>query len=289
VNPKDKQFDPAGYKNRQRQQWNQVAAGWRQWWPLFERGAQPACERLVSLANVQTGHKVLDVATGIGEPALTAAQRVGPSGHVMATDQAQEMLAIAQERAADAGLQNITFQQMDAETLNLPEGTFDVILCRWGLMFLPDLTGALAQMRQLLRPGGRLATACWDVPAQVPMLTLAMRVIRQFIDVPPPPAEAPNPFSLADVTAFERTLTQAGFVEVQHERLTLTWDFDSAEEFVLMVQDTAAPILALLANRPAEQQTEIWQAIESETIKLYMTEDGRIGIPSEAICVVARH
>ena len=92
-------FDPVLYKNKQRQQWNQVAVGWRRWWPLFERGAQGASEQLVEMAQLQPGQRVLDIATGVGEPALTAARRVGPTGQVIATDQAQQMLTIAQKNA----------------------------------------------------------------------------------------------------------------------------------------------------------------------------------------------
>ena len=161
------------------------------------------------------------------------------------------------------------------------------------MMFLPDLPSALAEIRPLLKPNGRLATAVWGVPSRVPMLTLPMRVIRQYIDVPPPPAGVPNPFSLADVTTFEQTLTQAGFVNVRHERLILTWEFANAREYVQMAQDTAAPILALLANESAEKQAEIWQAIEAEVSEQYgvqqvVKENGRVAIPSEVICVVAQ-
>ncbi len=267
------------YKDGQRQQWNQVAAGWRRWWPLFEKGAQGASEQLVKMAQLQSGQRVLDIATGVGEPALTAAHRVGTTGQVIATDQAQQMLTIAQERATIIGLHNITFYKMDAEALNLPQDVFDAILCRFGMMFLPHLPSTLRQLRALLKSGGRLATAVWDVPSQVPMLSLPMRVIRQFIDVPPPPAGVPNPFNLANVAAFERTLTEAGFINVQHERIQLTWDLASGQEFIQMAQDTAAPILALLANQPADQQAEIWQAMAAEIEHQYGTANGRVAFP----------
>ena len=240
------------------------------------------------MAQLQSGQRALDIATGVGEPALTAAHRVGITGQVIATDQAQQMLTIAQERATIIGLHNITFYKMDAEALNLPQDVFDAILCRFGMMFLPHLPSTLRQLQALLKPGGRLATAVWDVPSQVPMLSLPMRVIRQFIDVPPPPAGVPNPFNLANVAAFERTLTEAGFINVQHERIQLTWDLASGQEFIQMAQDTAAPILALLANQPADQQAEIWQAMAAEIEHQYGTANGRVAIPSEAICVVGR-
>ncbi|WP_420645593.1 class I SAM-dependent methyltransferase [Candidatus Leptofilum sp.] len=278
-------FDPIRYKDGQQAQWNQVAAGWRQWWPLFEQGAQPLSQHLVTLANLQSGQRVLDVATGVGEPALTAVATVGEKGRIIAIDQSAQMLAIAKERAGTLGYQ-ADFLEMDAESLDLPPSSFDAILSRWGLMFLPNLDEALGEMRQLLRVGGRLATAVWDVPSKVPMLSLPMRIVREFLQLPPPPAGIPTPFNLADIATFEQRLAQAGFKEIQSECLTLTWEFASAEEFVQMTRDLAAPVTALLANHPVERQVAVWDAI-GEAVEQYRAANGRIVVPSEVICVVA--
>ena len=96
-------FDPAQYKSGQRRDWDNAASGWKRWWPTIETGAQVVSDRLVELAQVEPGHCVLDIATGIGEPAVTAARRVGASGRVTATDQSMDMLDIARERASDLG------------------------------------------------------------------------------------------------------------------------------------------------------------------------------------------
>ena len=88
---------------------------------------------------------VLDIATGIGEPAITAANRVGQNGHVLATDISPQMLSVAKQRAISLGLQNvIEFKDGDIETIELPSSMFDAVLCRWGLMFLPDLKAGLS-------------------------------------------------------------------------------------------------------------------------------------------------
>ena len=124
-------FDPIQYKAGQRQLWDTVAPGWKKWWTTQEQAAQPVSDRLVALAEIRPGQRVLDVGTGIGEPALTAAHRVGTAGHVVATDQAPQMLAIAQERALVLGVQNVEFRDMDAEALDFPDGSFDAILSRF--------------------------------------------------------------------------------------------------------------------------------------------------------------
>ena len=278
-------FDAAEYKAGQRQEWGAAADGWRRQWETIEKFSQPVSDRLVELTRIRPGHRVLDVATGIGEPAVTASRAVGSSGWVVATDQAPEMLAIARERAAGLGLRNIDFREIDAENLDLPGESFDALLCRWGLMFLPDLGVALRGMYRLLAPGGRLAAAVWSEPPKVPMIGLPMQVIRQMIEMPAPPGGMPGPFSLSDVGALEQALRQAGLANVHSERMVLTAEWPSAQEFVNMLLDIAAPLKAMLDRQPVEKRTGVLRAIE-ESIAQYASADGTVRIPNEAICVV---
>ena len=280
-------FDSARYKAGQIQQWDTAAANWRKWWQTFEQGAQCLSDRLVELADIRPGHRVLDVATGIGEPAITAAQRVGPTGLVVATDQAPQMLAIARERAAVLKLQNMEFREMDAESLNLPEGTFNAVLCRWGMMFFPNLAESLRQIWRLLIPGGYFAAAVWDVAAKVPALSLPMSVARRILQLPPPPPGTPNVFSLADSSALEQSLRQAGFADVRSERLTVTYELSSAEEFVQRSCDINIVLNAALAAQSVERQAELRQAI-ANAAQQYTTPEGTNRMPNESICVVGR-
>src|SRR5215204_4729816 len=115
-------FDPEQFKQTQRQAWSRTAGSMKTWWPVLEEGGQKLSDELVDLAGVTPGSKVLDVATGIGEPAVTAARRVQPSGKVLATDISPEMLAIGKERAEKLGLQHIIeFRESDAESLKLSD------------------------------------------------------------------------------------------------------------------------------------------------------------------------
>ena len=280
------QFDPDQFKADQRQEWDAVAIGWHKWWDTFERGAQHVSDPLVELAEIAPGQRVLDVATGIGEPACTAARMVGAGGRVVATDQAPQMLAIARERADALGLVNMELREMDAEVLDFPENSFDAILCRWGLMFLPNLATALSGMQRLLSPGGRLAAAVWSVPPKVPMISLPMGVLQQMLELSPPPAEAPSPFKLGDVGALEQALSEAGLTDVRSEPVTVTMDWPSSEEYIAFLRDVA-PVSSILAPQPAEKQAQAWQAIQ-EAAQHYATADGAIRIPNEAICVVGR-
>ena len=195
------------------------------------------------------------------------------------------MLAIARERAAGLGFRNIEFHEMDAEVLDLPAESFNAILCRWGLMFLPNLGDALKGMYRLLVPGGGLAAAVWSEPSMVPMISLPMEVIQQMIEMPAPPEGTPGPFSLADVGALEQALRQAGLTNVRSERLVLTAEWPSTQEFVYMLLDVAAPLKAMLDRQPLEKRTGVLKAIEG-VVDEYATADGTVRIPNEAICVV---
>src|SRR5438477_18724 len=145
-------LDPAQFRDGQRQSWNTAATGWRKWSKLIDDAAKPIAERLVELAGVEPGSRVLDVAAGYGEPSLTAARRVGPKGSVVATDISAEMISFGRERASAAGLENIEFVESDAAHLAFPEASFDAALSRWGIIFEPDAEAAAARVRSFLEP-----------------------------------------------------------------------------------------------------------------------------------------
>lgn len=242
-------FDPERYKAVQRQTWDNVAKGWLTWWETLERGAQKISDRMVELAKIKPGYNVLDLATGIGEPAITAAKHVRPSGHVLATDISAQMLEIARQRAALFGLQDvIEFRESDAELLDLHDLAFDAVLSRWGLMFFPNLDATLKRVCQALVPGGILSAAVWSVPSKVPLLDLPFSTVRRQINAPSPPNGVPGPFSLADENSLKHSFSQAGFTDVRSEKLTVTFSFSSAEDFTRFHQSITAPIHAMISN-----------------------------------------
>lgn len=285
----DSNFDPNEFKSSQRQSWDSVARGWQKWWKTFENGAQKVSDRLIELANVEPGDKVLDVATGIGEPAISAAKIVGKSGHVTATDISSEMLAIAEERARSLSLNEIIeFKQSDAEILELETNQgFNSIICRWGLMFLPNLDNALSNMLRLLVPGGKLAAAVWSEPSKVPLISMPINIARQELQAPLLGQGIPGPFSLADIDALKKSLEKAGFVEIKSETITVVFEFNSAEEYTEFNQDIAAPVRIMLANETEERKQEIWNAVTDQAIQRFVDKDtGRIKLANEAICIV---
>jgi SAM-dependent methyltransferase len=278
-------FDPVQYKAAQRTDWSDAATGWREWWKTIEASTGAVNDRLVDLAEIKQGERVLDVATGIGEPAATAARRVGPDGRVVATDIAPGMLEIGRERAAELGLDNIDFREADAEELRLPDVEFDAVLCRFGLMFLPDLGAALERIRDALAAGGRFAAATWG--EQTPFLAVPLQTVAKELEVPPPAPGTPGPLSLTDSDALEGRLREAGFTDVRSERMMIDHEFASADEFVRFLRAIAAPIKKLLADKPKERQEEVWDAIARAT-EPYASPDGAVRLGGEVILVSGR-
>ena len=280
-------FDPVMYKAGQRREWDSASTGWKNWWQQIEEALQPVSERMMELADIRTGQQVLDIATGIGEPAITAARRVGPSGRVTAIDFSPRMLDIGRERAVDLGLRNIAFREMDADNLDFPEKSFDLIFCRFGLMYLTDHLSALGKTRKLMLPGGRLVAALWGPPQRVPFASVPMGVIMRELQLQPPPPGTPGVFSLADTHRVEHLLRQAGFSHVYTEPLAVIMDWSSPEEFVRFQREALTQINALLGKYPAERQAELWHAI-TKALRQYSAVDGRCHLENEAIVLAGR-
>ena len=243
------------FKIDQRQRWNSVAAGWKEWWQTIEVAAQKVSDRLVELAEIKPNQKVLDIATGTGEPAITAARKlVGLSGsnnkindnekntgHVLATDISPQMLTIAKQRATALGLQDvIDFRQADAEMLELPNSSIDVVLCRWGLMFIPNLNDALSRIHQVLVPGGRLVCAVWAEASKVPFISFPMSIVMRELNVPAPPSVTPSPFALADISILQDALCSARFTDIKTERLNVTFEFAKVEDYINYTKDVGS-------------------------------------------------
>jgi SAM-dependent methyltransferase len=279
-------LDSQSLKGDQKRDWDLAAAGWRKWWPVFEKAAQHVSDRLVELAEIKPGDRVLDIATGNGEPAVTAARRVGPAGRVVASDQSAGMLAIAAERAAALGMGNIDFRESDAESLSLSERDFDAVVCRWGFMFMPDLGAALSGIRSRMKPGARLATAVWSTPEKVPMITVGAAIVRKLANLPPPPPNALDPLRLANTAILEGALTAANFKAVTIERLQVVFEFASAAAFTQFRCEVSAPFRALLERQTPALREQIINAV-SEAAGVFTGADGKLRTSNETILFAA--
>ncbi|HFQ13429.1 MAG TPA: methyltransferase domain-containing protein, partial [Gammaproteobacteria bacterium] len=185
-------------KERERCNWAQAAEGWRRRHALLKKGAAPVTQRMLELCGIGSGHRLLDIASGTGEPAISAARIVGDSGRVIGTDLVEEMLAVARENAESEHLANIDFHCCDAEMLELAAGSFDAVTIRWGLMFMPEPEACLVAAHRALKQDGRICVACWGAPERNPFVGLLMQALSHYMEVPAPPPGTPGIFALAD-------------------------------------------------------------------------------------------
>jgi SAM-dependent methyltransferase len=284
----DQQLDGERWKSDQKRDWDASATGWKKWWPIFEASAQHVSDRLVELAGVKPGARVLDIATGNGEPAVTAARRVGSAGRVIATDQSAGMLAIARERAAQLGLSNLDFYESDGEALAVSERDFDAVVCRWGFMFMPDIDRALRGIRGRMKAGARFATAVWSTADKVPMITVGADLVRKLAGLPPPPPNALEPLRLADTSILTSALEGAGFKDVVIERQQVIFEFAAPDAFTQFRRDVAAPFRALLDKQTPEMRDQIIRAV-THAARVLMQADGKVRTSNETILFAARN
>jgi ubiquinone/menaquinone biosynthesis C-methylase UbiE len=255
------EINSADFRETQHKNWDSAAAGWNEWRDFNDRADAHISARLVELAGVKPGDRVLDVAAGYGEPALTAARKAGPGGQVVATDISAEMLVFARERAAAAGLDNLEFVQAEASDLEFPEASFDAAVSRWGIIFEPDAEAAATRIRGLLKPGARMAISSWGTPDQVPFLSLPMRTTMARFNLSPPPPGTPGPLSRPTAAALGGLLEGGGFSGIVVEQSEVIFEFDSPADFTAYVRAIAAPIRAMIEQHGGDDKEAAWDAI----------------------------
>lgn len=270
--------------------WNEVSGPrWVALQTVIDRQIAPLGERAFEAARLRPGERVLDVGCGCGTTSLAAAARVGPTGEVLALDLSAPMLARARERAREAGVANLRFEQADAQTATLPR-VFDVLLSRFGVMFFESPETAFANLRRALRPGGRLAFVCWQEIGRNPWMLVPLAAVAPLLTLPPPPPPgAPGPFAFADPARVSGILEGAGFVEVDFEPFLKTLsvgppDLDDAARFLLSMGPAAAALHQ--APEGPDRQAQAEQAVRA-AIEPYWTPEG-VRMPSASWIVTAR-
>jgi ubiquinone/menaquinone biosynthesis C-methylase UbiE len=254
-------FDPDHYKQTTREQWQDAAEAWHRWDPVLRAWLGPATDVMLDLAAIGEGDHVLDVAAGAGEPALTAAKRVGPSGQVLATDISSNILAFARRAAREQQLTQVETRVMDGEQLDLPDGAFDAVLSRVGLIYFPNQQRALAEVRRVLKPGGRFAAMVYTTPEHNRFFSIPVAIIRRRAQLPPPLSGQPGPFSLGGPGVLEEALRRAGFRDVETRIVSAPLRLASATECVRFERESFGALHQMLQGLSAEQD-ETWQEIE---------------------------
>ena len=277
-------FDAVQYKETTREQWQQAAEAWHRWGPTLKGWLGPATDVMLDLARIGPGSRVLDVAAGAGEPAITIAERVGPSGYVLATDISSRILEFAARSARERGLSNLETRVMDGENLELPDESFDVVTSRVGLIYFPDQQRALSEMRRVLKPGGRVAAIVYTTPENNRFFSIPISIIRRRAQLPPPLPGQPGPFSLGGPGVLEEAYRRAGFRDVEAPVVPSPLRMPSAEECVRFERESFGALHQMLAGLPEEERQVAWDEIERE-LRQFEGPDGFEG-PCELIVAV---
>jgi len=255
-------FDAAKYKNAQRAQWNRDGAAWRRWNPALDRWYGEVTRQMLDLARIQPGQRILDIAAGAGEPAVSAAERVGPSGYVLATDISEGIVELALQVARERGLEQVDTRAMDGEKLDLPDASFDAVLCRLGLMYMPHPVAALREWRRALRAGGRVAVVVYSTPDRNSWGAIPASIIRRRAQLPPPVPGQPGPFSLGGPGALEGVFTQAGFADPEVRAVLVPHRMTSAAEYVRLAREAFGAFNAMMAHLSPHERESVWNEVE---------------------------
>ena len=260
---------------------------WRRYDDDEQRLTAHVSEVMLNLAGACRGQRVLDIATGRGEPALRAAARVAPEGYVVGTDRSSDMLAFARERAEATGIANLTLKVTDAETLEgVQDSAFDIALCRWGLMYFDQPRRALASVRQRLASSGLFVSAVWAEPANVSYWSMPRDLLARHATVPPLDTKASGTFRYAQAERLREDLISADF-SVEHEEYLSTAVMEATTPDGLIEWCLAFGLERMLAAHPTSVR-DAWQRDMIAEAPRYRDADGMYRLGGVTRLVVAR-
>ena len=270
-------------RNRAREEWNAAAPGWKKYRKDMLQWLEPVSDKLIKSSQISPGQTVLDVATGTGQPALTIAKKiVGPTGRVIGVDLSPEMLEAAKEEAAYQGLTNVIFQIVEDESLSMfSDDTFDTVVCRNGLMFMPDPVKALKAFRRVLKPGGKASVTVWGSPDKSPVMAAVMKTISKHVTdlklLPSAVAPSGNPggaYSISSVDMLRDYFMKAGFSNFNAEKIEATVaQTDTAEQLWQGMTEVTGFLVILLSKLPDEKKLAIKNDVIESLGKIFSSGD----------------
>lgn len=289
-------FDPEAHRDASLEGWEAAAPGWVRRQEQIRDWSAPVSQWMVQAADPQPGESVLELAAGVGETGLLAAELVAPIGTTVISDQAEGMLDGARERAAELGAANVEFKVLNAEWIDLPLASVDIILCRWGFMLMADPAAALGECRRVLRPGGRLALAIWDTIQANPWALLPSVELNERGLAPAPPRPAgpaqpgasvqPGPFALGDAAIVRGLIEDAGFTEITVEGVDLFQRHASFEALWESQLDISRNFHDAVLSRPDAEIEEIKASLERRFEPFTLTS-GELEIPGRTLVALA--
>ena len=270
-----------------REQWDRAAAGWDRHTPVIRQWLRTGTDTMLNMAGVVPGASVLDMAAGAGDQTLDVANRVGPTGSVLATDSSPAILQLAQQRAHAAGFHQVKTLVADGEHLPDGLGPFDAAVCRLGLMLFTDPLQGLREMHRVLRPGGGICTVVFSGPQKNPRVAILLKTALQHAGLPPrDPSQPGGLLSLGQPGRIDGLFEQAGFRQVATTAIEAPFRLPSARHYLDFVRASASPIQQILSQLDPAAQEAAWNDMETR-LHAFDTPDGWAG-PNELLLTAAR-
>lgn len=267
--------------------WSAAAASWREHAEFVEARGAVVSAAMLAVADLRPGDDVLEIGCGPGGVGIAAAEAVGTDGHVLLSDVVPEMTAIAQERARDHGLGNVEVRELDMQHIDVPDASFDAVLCREALMLVADPVGAATEALRVLRSGGRAVFAVWGPPADNPWLSALLDALSAQLGATVPPPGMPGPFALSGEGALAGTLSAAGFAHVTVEDVAAPMHVSSMDEWWTVVPSLAGPVAAIIESLPDDVTSAVRANAES-ALREFADRDGYT-IPGLSFVGVGHH
>jgi ubiquinone/menaquinone biosynthesis C-methylase UbiE len=246
-------------REQQRQSWNKFSPGWSKWDTLLMASLAALGEEMLKSVP-QRVNRLLDVATGTGEPALSYAKE-NPESRVTGVDLSEGMVRIARAHAASKNITNYEVDVADASQLNVDDDTYDAITCRLGIMFFPDPGQAIQELKRVLKTGGTLCLTVWGPPQKNEWLTIAGGTVKKMLELPTPPKESPGVFRFSEQGELLQLMKESGGLSVEEREVRGEMKYESAEQYLEMMMDIAAPIVSALDKVDQRKRTEVCDSI----------------------------
>ena len=266
--------------------WEQASAGWARQADSVREFGLPVARWMIEHAELQPGERVLELAAGPGDVGFMAAESIRPGGTLVSSDATEGMIELARTRAAEQGIDDVEFRQLQLEWIDLETASVDAILCRWGVMLTIDPGAALQECRRVLRPGGRIALAVWDLPEQNPWATIPQGVLVRLGLLEPAVPEGPGMFAMATPGRLGEMLEQAGFVEITIEPVTITRVYDQAIAWLGETLDCSQMFGRVWRALDDERRREVRAELDTAAHE-FAGPDGTITIPGVSLAAVA--
>ncbi len=259
----------------------ETISAWQKWHTHLADFTRQVTAALLQSAQLRPGMKVLDLASGVGDPALSETAAIAPNGKVTATDLNPAMLDFIRDQARQRNITNINFRQATAESLPFPDASFDAVTCRFGIMFFPDLNKSLRECLRVLKPNSRATFIAWGRREQ-PFFACTGGILMKHIELPKPDPDAPNIAMFGEPNRMRTALESAGFANAKEEFRTVggRWQ-GTVDEYWHQFSEVAAPFSVILNQLSPDSKTQAVTEIKS-ALKKYQ-QGPEIILPLEIV------